>query len=157
MDNAWLVQSTAVLKEAAKSPLGAIALMIFASSSIAFYFFSQSGEYFKLGAFILLLLAFGMFTLAVSKQVPAGTQSVSTVEANPSSGNESCDKRGVLATRPASLFWLAYDLRYTIDAILHDFVKASIVHHLKQTVHHAKALEIDQMGDRGRGHWWEAR
>ena len=159
MDNAWLPQSTAVLKEAAKSPLGAIALMIFASSSIAFYFFSQSGEYIKLGAFILLLLAFGMFTLAVSKQVPGHvTQAASSVEMKPANGNESSDKRdSVMATKPASLFWLAYDLRYTIDAVLHNFVKDSIVHHLKQTVHHAKALEINQIGDEGHGRWWEAR
>src|SRR5262245_40417881 len=36
-------------------------------------------------------------------------------------------------------------------------VKDSIVHHLKQTIHHAKTLEVNEMGYGDQGRWWGAR
>jgi hypothetical protein len=155
----WLGQQTALLREAAKSPLGTIALMIFASSSIAFYFFSQSNEFFKLGAFLLLLLAFGMFTVAIVKKIPfpSGPTSAHGSLAPNADVSNTEPLRGTLAVKPANLFWLAYDIRYAIDATLHNFIKDNIIHHLKQVVHHAKALELDQVGHGGHGRWWEVR
>jgi hypothetical protein len=155
----WLGQQTALLREAAKSPLGAIALMIFASSSIMLYLFAQSNEFVKLGAFLLLLLAFGMFTLAIVKKIPHPSGVLSPQ--GDSTPNADASKtellRGQMAAKPASLFWLAYDLRYVIDATLHNFSKDNIAHHLKQVVHHAKALELNQVGHGGHGRWWEVR
>jgi hypothetical protein len=154
----WLGQETSVLREAAKSPLGAIALMIFASSSIAFYFFSEASEAFKLGAFLLLLLAFGMFTLAVSKQASLPSSPIDGNGGLTPNAAAKPDQPGArLGSSPASLFWLAYDIRYAIDAILHDLGRDTVTHHLRQIIHRAKALELNRVGDGGHGRWFEVR
>lgn len=150
-------QASTIIKEAAKSPLGAISLMVFTSSSIAFYFFSQSSEYIKFGAFIALLIAFCMFTIAIIERKIYRLSPRTKYEENKVE-EESIDLKtppNNLKQKTGNLYWIANDIRYTIDAIAFDQSKENIIEGIKQIRHHAKQLEISQLGDGGHGKWWE--
>lgn len=60
MDN-FLKQGPALIKEAAKSPLGVFALMILLLSSIGYGFFHNSSDLTKVGIFVLMFLGVAIF------------------------------------------------------------------------------------------------
>ena len=62
----------AIIEQAAKSPLGLIALMVMALAGMAFVFFKTASERTRVGIFLLLLAGVAAFSAAAMRVSPAG-------------------------------------------------------------------------------------
>ena len=67
----FLDQAPKIIAEAAKSPLGIIALIILALSALGLAFFSDSPDQVQVVVFLVLVLSFGLFGFAAMRQMPA--------------------------------------------------------------------------------------
>jgi hypothetical protein len=63
-------QAPKIIAEAARNPLGIIALIIFALSLLALGFFSNSEDSVKVGIFVVLVLSFGVCTYVAASVPP---------------------------------------------------------------------------------------
>lgn len=62
-----------LLREAAKSPLGVLSLMLLLTSVLAYYFFSQASDLVRLSAFFMLLMSFVVFVTSIARLLPTAT------------------------------------------------------------------------------------
>ncbi len=63
-------QAPQIIAEAAKKPLGIVALVILALSVLAFVFFADAPVSVRVGIFIVLVLGFGLFAFAAMRRMP---------------------------------------------------------------------------------------
>ncbi len=63
-------QAPKIIAEAAKSPLGIVALIILALSVLGFLFFADSPQLVRVGMFLVLVLGFGLFGVTVLRTLP---------------------------------------------------------------------------------------
>jgi hypothetical protein len=66
----------AIIAEAAKSPLGLLALMIISLSILGFYFFREASEKARIGIFVMLFLGVAAFGVSVARTGGAASASV---------------------------------------------------------------------------------
>ncbi len=60
-------QAPKIIAEAAKSERGIVALIILALSALGAFFFGESSDLIKLAAFLMLVVSFGLFAVAITR------------------------------------------------------------------------------------------
>ncbi len=73
-------QAPKIIAEAAKKPLGIVALIILALSALGITFFSDSPDPVKIAMFALLVFSFGLFGFAAMRRMPEKQKEVETLE-----------------------------------------------------------------------------
>ncbi len=63
-------QAPKIIAEAAKRPLGIVALIILALSALGLAFFADSPDPVKIAMFVVLVFSFGLFGFAAMRQMP---------------------------------------------------------------------------------------
>jgi TolA-binding protein len=71
-------QAPKIIEEAAKSPLGLLALMIIALSVLAFLFFRQVSPHIRVGMFLVVFLGFVLLGAALYQVIPSASGGQST-------------------------------------------------------------------------------
>ena len=76
----FLDQAPKIIAEAAKSPLGIVALIILALSTLGLAFFADSPDEVKIGIFLVLVLSFGLFGFAAMRRMSERQKEVEATE-----------------------------------------------------------------------------
>lgn len=74
-------QLPAIIEQAAKSPLGLLALMVIALAGMAFVFFKEASEKARIGIFVLLLAGVAAFAVAAMRVAGPSAKDVEAVPA----------------------------------------------------------------------------
>jgi len=73
--NKLVEQAPKIIEEAAKSPLGLLALMILALSVLAFFFFRKASPRIRVGIFVVVFLGFLLLSVALYRVIQVGQES----------------------------------------------------------------------------------